>query len=313
MQKQWTFDQVEKIYQQPIIDLVYEAQTIHRQHFNSHEVEPCVLLSIKTGACPEDCKYCSQSGHYKTELEKEKLMDKSDVVQKAKEAKAKGAKRFCMGAAWRSPPKKAIENLQAIIKEVKELGLETCMTLGMLNQEQADQLKNAGLDYYNHNLDTAREYYPEVITTRTYQERLDTLSCVAKAGLKTCCGGILGLGETQKDRINFLIELSRLDNVPESIPINNLIPVAGTPFGDKKPLDPIETVRTIATARILFPTSMIRLSAGRKHMTDEMHAMCFMAGANSLFLGDTLLTAENAGQDRDTQMFDKLGMRLEAC
>jgi len=312
MQQQWNFEKIAALYDKPLINLLYEAQTIHQQHFDQNEIEACALLSIKTGSCPEDCKYCSQSGHYKAEIEKNKLLDINVVVEKAKEAKAKGAKRFCMGAAWRSPPAKAMENLTEIIKVVKDLGMETCMTLGMLNPEQATQLKDAGLDYYNHNLDTSREYYPEVISTRTYEDRIETLNNIANAGLKTCCGGILGLGETKKDRINFLLELTKLEHAPQSIPINNLIPIKGTPLGDKKPIDPIEMVRTIAVARILFPTSKVRLSAGRENMSDEMHALCFMAGANSIFLGDTLLTAKNPELSRDMEIMSKFGMTLEA-
>lgn len=312
MQQQWNYEKILQLYDKPLLDLIYQAYTVHQQFFNTHEIEACALLSIKTGNCPEDCTYCSQSGHYKTTIEKNKLLDVNTVLEKAKRAKLKGAKRFCMGAAWRSPPKKNINDLIKIIHAVKNLGMETCMTLGMLDSEQAIKLKKAGLDYYNHNLDTSREYYPNIISTRTYEDRIKTLDNIAKAGLKTCCGGIIGLGETKQDRVNLILELTKLNSTPESIPINNLVPVEGTPLAEVKKLEPLETVRTIATTRILFPKSKIRLSAGREILSDEMHALCFMAGANSIFLGDTLLTAKNSEPSRDMHILSKLGMKLEA-
>ena len=303
----WTKTQVQSIYTQPLHALLYEAHTVHRQHHNPHEIEAAILLNIKTGACPEDCGYCSQSAHYDTNLQKEKLFSLDTVLEKAKEAKAQGATRFCMGAAWRHPPDKAMPSLIEMIKAVKALGLETCMTLGMLKPEQASALKEAGLDFYNHNLDTSPEYYDKVVTTRTYADRLKTLEHVQSAGMKVCCGGILGLGETREDRISFLVQLANLSPPLESVPINGLVPVAGTPLSTKAPLDPIEMVRTIATARILMPTSVVRLSAGRTSMSDELQALCFFAGANSIFLGDKLLTTENPSLDHDTQLLHKLG------
>lgn len=312
MQQQWDYENILQLYDKPLLDLIYQAYTVHQRFFNTRKIEACALLSIKTGSCPEDCTYCSQSGHYKTTIEKNKLLDVNTVLEKAKRAKLKGAKRFCMGAAWRSPPEKNINDLTEIIRAVKNLGMETCMTLGMLDSEQAIKLKNAGLDYYNHNLDTSREYYPNIVSTRTYDDRVKTLDTIAKAGLKTCCGGIIGLGETKQDRVNLILELTKLNSTPESIPINNLIPVEGTPLAEVKKLEPLETVRTIATTRILFPKSKIRLSAGRELLSDEMHALCFMAGANSIFLGDTLLTAKNSEPSRDMHVLSKLGMKLEA-
>lgn len=305
----WTLAQVEHIYTQPFLALLYEAHTVHRAHHQANEVEMATLLSIKTGACPEDCGYCSQSGHHQTGLEKEKLMCLEDVLAKAKEAKEAGAQRFCMGAAWRNPPAKAMPVLTEMIEGVKALGLETCMTLGMLDEGQAKSLKEAGLDYYNHNLDTSPEYYEKVVTTRTYSDRLKTLEHVQSAGMKVCCGGILGLGEARADRISLLMTLANLTPAPESVPINSLVPVEGTPLAGEKAIDPIEFVRTIATARILMPTSMVRLSAGRSKMSDELQALCFFAGANSIFLGDKLLTTANPSCSDDAKLFEKLGLR----
>lgn len=304
----WTKEAIADVYEQPFISLLYQAQTVHQQHFKPNEVQLSTLLSIKTGACPEDCAYCPQSGHYKTGVEKEKLLDTDKVIAAAKAAKAQGASRFCMGGAWRQPPKKAMPQLVEMVKQVKALNLETCMTLGMLDDEDVDALKQAGLDYYNHNLDTSPEYYASIISTRSYQERLDTLKKVRDAGINVCCGGILGLGESKADRISFLYQLSSLDKAPESVPINRLIAVKGTPLEAQKELDGLEFVRTIATARIVLPSSYLRLSAGRETMTDELQALCFMAGANSIFLGDKLLTAKNPSEHTDKQLFSRLGL-----
>lgn len=306
----WTFEEVEAIYQQPFADLLFEAQTTHRQNFDPNAVQSATLLNIKTGACPEDCKYCSQSGRYKTELKKEKLMSFEQVMANAKIAKANGAKRFCMGAAWRSPPKKAMADLCELIKGVKSLGLESCITVGMLTSEQAETLKQAGLDYYNHNLDTSPEYYDKVATTRTYQDRLDTIQAVADAGIKVCCGGIMGLGESANDRISFLRQLANLPIHPQSVPINQLIAIKGTPFEDKKPLDGIEFVRTVATARIIMPKSVVRLACGRLQMSNELQALCFLAGASSIFVGDVLLTTPNPDKRSDTALLTKLGISV---
>lgn len=307
--EKWTIEDITAIYTQAFNDLLFNAQTIHRQHHNPNKMKLSKLLSIKTGACPEDCGYCSQSGHYDTKLAKEKLMSLSDVINKAKLAKEEGATRFCMGAAWRSPPNKSMDELVAMVKAVKDLGLESCMTLGMLDAEQARTLKEAGLDYYNHNIDTSPSYYPNVITTRCFQDRLDTLENVRQAGINVCCGGIVGLGETQADRIEFLATLANLDSPPESVPINRLIPVAGTPLANANPVEGLEVVRTIATARILMPKSEIRLTAGRTDMSDELQALCFFAGANSIFIGDTLLTKSNPELNKDTILLNKLGIQ----
>lgn len=304
----WNFEQVQKIYQQPFNDLLNEAHQVFRKNHDPNAIKLATLLSIKTGACPEDCGYCSQSGHHATHVEKEKLMTIDDVLAKAKEAKAAGAERFCMGAAWRSPPLKSMPKLVEMIKGVKELGLESCMTLGMLTKEQAAELKEAGLDYYNHNIDTSPTYYEKVVTTRKFSDRLETLSNVEQAGINVCCGGILGLGETREDRIEFLLTLANLKTPPQSVPINQLIPVPGTPLGNAKPVEPLELVRTIATARIIMPKSAVRLTAGRTQMSEELQAMCFFAGANSVFLGDKLLTEENPDRVSDKQLFEKLGI-----
>jgi len=300
---------ISNLFNLPFNELLFQAQSTHRQNFNNQEIELCVLLSIKTGSCPEDCKYCPQSGHYNTGLKKEKLIDISSVIAQAKAAKEAGAKRYCMGAAWRNPPKKQMEKIVEMVKEVKGLGLETCMTLGMLNPEQAKELKTAGLDYYNHNLDTSPEFYGKIISTRTYDDRLETLKNVRDSNIKVCCGGILGMGETREDRIGLLEQLANLPSPPESVPINQLIPIPGTPLGNlKKSIDPLEFIRTIAVARIIMPKSMVRLSAGRENMSDEMQALCFMAGANSIFYGDKLLTASNNEKSDDMKLFERLGM-----
>ena len=307
----WTIASVSDIYTRPFADLLYQAHTIHLQHHNPNEIQLAQLLSIKTGACPEDCGYCAQSGHFTTHVEKEKLMGIEEVLEQAALAKANGATRFCMGAAWRSPPAKVMPQLADMIQGVKNLGLETCMTLGMLSQDQADTLKDAGLDYYNHNIDTSPSYYEKVVSTRQFSERLDTLDRVRQAGISVCCGGILGLGESREDRIEFLLTLANMPTPPESVPINRLIPVEGTRLAQATPIESIELVRTIATARILMPTSVVRLTAGRTEMSDELQALCFFAGANSIFIGSKLLTEANPEQDKDAELFAKLG--VEAC
>lgn len=307
----WTVAQVKAIYEQPFNDLLYKAHQIHREHHPENQLQLAKLLSIKTGACPEDCGYCSQSGHHKTHVEKEKLMTIEQVLDGAREAKAQGATRFCMGAAWRSPPAKAMPELAAMIKGVKDMGLQTCMTLGMLTAEQAAELKSAGLDFYNHNIDTSPSYYEKVVTTRCFSDRLETLENVRQSGISVCCGGILGLGETRDDRIEFLLTLANLETPPESVPINRLIPVEGTPLVKAKPVDSIELVRTVATARILMPNSAVRLTAGRTEMSDELQALCFFAGANSVFIGAKLLTEENPDCDKDALLFQKLGLCAE--
>jgi biotin synthase len=294
------------------MDLLFRAQTVHRAHFDANTVQVSTLLSIKTGACPEDCKYCSQSGHYDTGLDKEKLLEIRKVVEEALNARAKGASRFCMGAAWRSPRDRDMPYVLEMVKQVKALGLETCMTLGMLSGEQAQQLAEAGLDYYNHNLDTSPEHYGNIITTRTYEDRLNTLAHVREAGIKVCCGGIVGLGEAREDRIGLLMQLANLPVHPESVPINMLVKIAGTPLGEVDDLDPFEFVRTVAIARILMPQSHVRLSAGRETMNDEMQALCFMAGANSIFYGEKLLTTPNPEAAHDRQLFARLGINTQA-
>lgn len=309
--KTFTFNEVKAIYEQPFNDLLYAAHTTHLLHHKSNTLQMATLLSIKTGACPEDCGYCSQSGHYSTHVEKEKLMSIEQVLTSAKEAKEGGATRFCMGAAWRCPPAKVMPELIEMIKGVKEMGLETCMTLGMLSKEQACALKEAGLDYYNHNIDTSPSYYEKVVTTRTFNDRLETLENVRNAGMHVCCGGILGLGETREDRIEFLLTLANLEEPPTSVPINRLIPVEGTPLAAARPVDGIELVRTIATARLLMPKSVIRLTAGRTEMSDELQALCFFAGAGSVFIGDKLLTEENPQRVKDNALFERLGLRGE--
>ncbi|WP_444994974.1 biotin synthase BioB [Aliikangiella sp. IMCC44359] len=307
----WQVSEVQALYDLPLNDLLFKAQTVHRQYFEPNKVQTSTLMSIKTGACPEDCAYCPQSGHYNTGLSKEQLVAIEEVIKSAKNAKRTGATRFCMGAAWRSPRGKDFPVVLEMIKAVKGLGLETCVTLGMLNGEQADQLKEAGLDYYNHNLDTSAEYYDQIITTRTFQDRLDTLSHVRDAGINVCAGGILGMGETLKDRLGLIKELANLPEHPQSVPINQLIAVKGTPLEDAKSLDPFEFIRMIAVARIVMPKSYVRLSAGRESMSDEMQAMCFFAGANSIFYGEKLLTTENPDMNHDLALFARLGIEPE--
>ena len=307
----WSRDEVLALFGMPFNDLLFQAQTVHRQHFNPNEVQLSTLLSIKTGACPEDCKYCPQSARYDTGLEKEKLMQIEQVIEAAKAAKASGSSRFCMGAAWRSPHDRDIPAIEAMIKEVKSLGLETCMTLGMLSEKQADTLSEAGLDYYNHNLDTSKEFYGDIITTRTFQDRLDTLSNVRNSGMKVCSGGIVGMGEEQKDRAGLLMGLANLPKQPDSVPINMLVKVAGTLMEAEEDLDPFEFIRTIAVARILMPKSYVRLSAGREEMNEQMQAMAFMAGANSIFYCDKLLTTPNPKANSDMQLLNRLGISPE--
>lgn len=303
-------EKIKQLFELPFIDLVYQAHTIHRQHFPLPEMELCTLLNIKTGACPEDCSYCPQSAHYNTDLKNEKLWDLDDVLKKATLAKANGALRFCMGAAWRSPPKKMLPRVIDMIKAVKALGLETCVTLGMLDKDDAQQLKKAGLDYYNHNLDSSPQFYEKIITTRTYQDRLDTLQHVHQADINICCGGIIGMGESRHDRIGLLLQLTLLPVAPKSIPINRLIPIAGTPLAKAGNIDNLEFIRTIAVTRILLPSSRIRLSAGRESMSEETQTLCFMAGANSIFYGEKLLTTKNQDTDVDLALLQKLGLTI---
>ncbi|WP_244506348.1 biotin synthase BioB [Pararhizobium polonicum] len=297
------------IYNSSFNDLLFRAQTVHRENFDPNAVQISRLLSIKTGGCAEDCGYCSQSAHAPTGLKASKLMMVEKVVAEARKAKAEGATRYCMGAAWRSPKERDMETLVAMVGSVKALGMETCMTLGMLSPGQAEALADAGLDYYNHNIDTSEEFYPQIITTRTFADRLDTLANVREAGMKVCAGGILGMGETAEDRISMLVTLANLPAPPESVPVNMLIPIPGSRLANAEPVDPVEFVRTIALARILMPRSHVRLSAGRTQMSDEMQALCFFAGANSIFAGDTLLTADNPGEDHDAALFRRLGLK----
>ena len=301
---------IQAIYDRPLLELVFEAGTVHREHNDPSAVQCASLLSIKTGACPEDCAYCPQSAHYNTELEREPLMDTAEVVDAAKNAKEGGADRFCMGAAWRGVRDgEAFDRFLAMVSEVKALGLETCATLGMLNDDQAKRLEAAGLDYYNHNLDTSPEYYDKIITTRTYEDRLETLASVRRSGMKVCCGGILGMGEETSDRVGLIHALANLEPQPESVPINALVPVEGTPLEDTPRLPWDELVRAVATARIVMPKAYVRLSAGRTELSEEAQALCFLAGANSIFLGDKLLTTPNRAEDDDHVLFEKLGLR----
>jgi len=309
----WPVAAVETLFNLPFMDLVHRAQSVHREHFDANEIQLSTLLSIKTGGCAEDCGYCSQSAHFDTEVKASKLMPVDEVIEAARAAKAQGASRFCMGAAWRSPKARDMERITDMVREVKALGMETCMTLGMLDAEQAGSLKDAGLDYYNHNLDTAPEYYGEVITTRTYEDRLDTLGHVRSAGINVCSGGIVGMGESRTHRAGLIAELANLKPYPESVPINNLVPVPGTPLADSARLDPFEFVRTIAVARITMPKTRVRLSAGREEMDDALQALCFMAGANSMFYGDRLLTTPNPTSNRDRDLLARLDMRIEGA
>ncbi len=308
----WTLDEIKALFDQPFNDLLFRAHSIHREHFDPNEVQISTLLSIKTGACAEDCGYCSQSAHHKTDLERERLLPLDEVVEKAKIAKQNGSTRFCMGAAWRNPTDKNLDKVIDMVREVKALGMETCVTLGMLTQPQSDKLKQAGLDYYNHNLDTSPEFYGSVITTRTFQDRLDTLQHVRDSGINICSGGILGMGETATDRASMLQQLANLPQHPESVPINMLVQIEGTPLYGADKIDPIEFVKTIAVARILMPKSQVRLSAGRHEMSEEMQAMCFFAGANSIFYGEKLLTTENCETNDDLALFKRLGIHPSA-
>lgn len=305
-QKTWSLNELEAIYDLPFNDLMWKSHSIHREHHDPNEVQISTLMSIKTGGCPEDCKYCSQSIRHDTSLELEKFLSVEEVKEQAEIAKKNGASRFCMGAAWRNLKDSNINKITEMIKEVKQLGMESCVTLGMITGKQAEALKAAGLDYYNHNLDTSKEYYEKVVTTRTYQDRLDTIENVRNAGIKVCCGGILGLGEEKIDRIKLIHVLSNLDDQPESVPINQLVKVEGTPYFNNSNVDEFDFIRTIALARITMPKSMIRLSAGRDSMNDQMQALCFFAGANSIFYGEELLTTKNAGVTHDQSLLKKL-------
>jgi biotin synthase len=304
----WSRDEVRSIFELPFNELLYRAQTVHRRHFDPGAVQISTLLSIKTGGCPEDCGYCPQSVHYDTGLEPEALLDVEDVVTAARRARETGATRFCMGAAWRNPRGRNFERVVEMVRRVRAEGLETCVTLGMLDAEQTRALKQAGLDYYNHNLDTSPEFYGEIITTRRYQDRLDTLEHVRDAGINVCCGGIVGLGESRDDRVSLLCELANLPEHPGSVPINQLVKVAGTPLENEPGIEPLEFVRTIAVARLMMPASWVRLSAGRSEMNDELQALCFFAGANSIFYGEKLLTTGNPDTARDDALFEKLGL-----
>jgi biotin synthase len=304
----WTRAEVRALFDLPFPELMFHAQTIHRQHFEPTEVQISTLLSIKTGGCPEDCAYCPQSARYDTGVHAEKLMTLEAVLSEARAAKSAGASRFCMGAAWRSPKERELDSVCAMVEAVKAVGLETCATLGMLTGPQARRLKDAGLDYYNHNLDTSPEFYGRIITTRVYQDRLETLEHVRNAGMHVCCGGIVGMGETREDRVGMITVLASLPAHPESVPINMLVRVSGTPLAEETALDPIEFVRTIAVARITMPRSVVRLSAGREDMSEETQTLCFLAGANSIFYGPKLLTTSNPGRDRDRELMEKLGL-----
>lgn len=307
----WTREEALSLLKQPFSDLMFLAQQVHRANFDPNRVQVSTLLSIKTGACPEDCKYCPQSGHYNTELEKEKLLEIEKVISEARAAREKGATRFCMGAAWRSPTARDMPQVLEMVKQVKGLGMETCMTLGMLEDDQAQALADAGLDYYNHNLDTSPEFYGDIITTRTYQDRLNTLDNVRRAGMKVCCGGILGMGENETDRAELLVQLANLPEHPESVPINMLVKVAGTPLENEKDLEAFDFIRSVALARIMMPRSHVRLSAGREDMNEQMQALAFLAGANSIFYGEKLLTTANPEADNDRRLFKTLGIQPE--
>ncbi|VFP88812.1 Biotin synthase (plasmid) [Candidatus Erwinia haradaeae] len=307
----WTLKQARALFDKPFFDLLFKAQEVHRQHFKPGEIQVSTLLSIKTGACPEDCKYCPQSARHSANIDSERLIQVGQVLEAARKARDSGSTRFCMGAAWRNPYDRDLPVLEEMIKSVKALGLETCMTLGMLNDQQADRLAKAGLDFYNHNLDTSPEFYSSIVTTRSYQDRLDTLSAIRHAGIKVCSGGIIGLGETINDRAGLLVQLANLVEPPDSIPINMLVKVRGTPLSNTEDVEPFDFIRTIAVARIMMPKSYVRLSAGRESMNDQTQALCFMAGANSVFYGCKLLTTPNPEEDRDISLFNKLGITIE--
>jgi biotin synthase len=308
----WTIEEALALYRAPFNDLLFQAQTVHRRYFDPNKVQLSRLLSIKTGGCPEDCGYCSQSSHHDSGLKASRLLAVEQVVAEARKARDAGASRYCMGAAWRSPKDRDLDAVVAMVKGVKALGMETCMTLGMLERGQAARLKEAGLDYYNHNIDTSERYYGAIVSTHSFADRLQTLSHVRESGIKVCCGGIVGMGEAAADRVDMLVTLANLAEPPESVPINMLIPIPGTPLETTDPIEPLDFIRTIALARILMPNSFVRLSAGRSAMTDEMQALCFFAGANSIFVGDTLLTAGNPGEDDDAKLFRKLGIEALA-
>jgi biotin synthase len=308
----WKLEEVIELFNEPLNDLVFKAQISTRKFFDANEVQASTLLSIKTGGCEEDCKYCPQSAHYDTGLKAEKLLDKEKILSEAKKAKEMGATRFCMGAAWRSPKDRHMPELTDVVKEVKGLGLETCMTLGMLSKQQAQQLGDAGLDYYNHNIDTSEDFYKEIITTRSFKDRLDTLENVRDAGMKVCCGGIVGMGEKVDDRAKMLITLANMPTHPESVPINLLVKVAGTPLMEGvAAVEPVDFIKTIAVARILMPASYVRLSAGRENMSSEMQALCFLAGANSIFYGEKLLTTANPEKNEDVELLNSLGIKIK--
>jgi biotin synthase len=309
VESRWDVSRVEALLDLPFSDLIHRAQLVHRQHHDPHAVQLSTLISVKTGGCPEDCGYCPQAARYHTTVENQDMLSLEEVVTTAAAAKAQGATRFCMGAAWRGPKQRDIKNMVEMVSAVKALGLETCTTLGMLKSGQAEQLKEAGLDYYNHNLDTSPEFYGEIVTTRNYEDRLDTLEKVRSAGINICCGGIVGMGESRRARAGLIAQLANLDPYPESVPINHLVQVEGTPLHGTEALDPLEFVRTIAAARITMPKAMVRLSAGRKEMSEAVHVLCFLAGANSIFYGDKLLTTGNPEADRDKGLFHKLGLR----
>ncbi len=306
--RRWTVDEVVALYELPFLDLLFAAQAEHRAHHEANAIQLSSLLSIKTGGCPEDCSYCPQSSRHDTEMESEKLLDLDEVLEAARQAKAGGAQRFCMGAAWRSPTARQVEAVAEMVKAVKDMGLETCVTLGMLKEGQAQLLKEAGLDYYNHNLDTSPEFYGQIITTRTYQDRLDTLQRVRDAGINVCCGGIVGLGESRRERAGLIVQLANMHPHPDSVPINNLVKVAGTPLEHEEDIDPFEFVRTVAVARITMPRAVVRLSAGREAMSETLQALCFLAGANSIFYGEKLLTTGNPQFVQDQALFERLGL-----
>ena len=307
--RRWSVEEVLAIYDMPFMDLIWRAQGVHRESFDPNAVQRSALLSVKTGGCSEDCSYCSQSARYDTDTERERLMPLNEVVAAAQAAKDKGASRFCMGAAWKGPKDNDLDRVLDMVREVKALGMQTCVTLGMLKEGQAEKLKDAGLDYYNHNLDTDKEFYGQVIKTHTHDDRLDTLEQVREAGINVCSGGIIGMGESRKNRAGLIVQLANLPKPPESVPINNLVPIPGTPMADNERIDPFEFVRTIAAARITMPTSWVRLSAGRQEMTDELQALCFLAGANSMFYGERLLTTGNPDVARDEALFARLGLK----
>lgn len=313
MQEKWTFEKVKQLFELPLIDLLYEAQTIHRKNFIPNSIQVSALISIKTGNCPEDCTYCSQSVHYNTDLKKEPLIEIDEVITAAQHAKESGCSRFCMGAAWRGPLDKDLKIICTMISEVKKLGLETCVSLGLLAEHQVLMLKEAGLDFYNHNIDTSPDFYEKIITTRTFEDRLNTLNLVRESGIKVCSGGILGLGETNDDRIKMLVLLANMDEQPESVPINRFVKIPGTPLEPQEDIDSFNIIRTLAVTRILMPKSYIRLAAGREKLSNELQALCFMGGVNSIFHGQKLLTTDNAPPEEDEQLFQKLGLKKIEC